>query len=60
MATLWTMTAVAGLWCFLICTIVMILKGFPSRGVFDRACALKWGIGMLLSFVVWIVGMTRA
>lgn len=59
-STLWSMTTLAGLWGFIACTIVLMVKGFPARGVFDRAGALPWGVGAAASFVVWIVGMSHA
>ena len=60
MKTLWGMICLAGLWGFVLCTIVLILQGFPARGCFDRVRATKWGAGVVVCFIVWIIGMTRA
>ena len=57
---LWSIVSLAGLWGFVACTILLILKGFPARDCFDRSSALRWGVGGLLAFVVWIAGMTLA
>jgi len=60
MATVWGMICLAGVWGFVLCTIVLILQGFPARGRFDRPRALKWGVGVVLCFTVWIIGMLNA
>ncbi len=58
--TLWSMLCLAGVWGFVACTITLILKGFPARDSFDGKSALRWGGGVLLCFIVWMVGMTNA
>lgn len=58
--TLWSIICVAGLWGFVACTILLILKAFPARDSFDRSAALKWGAGVLICFLAWVVGMTQA
>jgi len=60
MATFWTLTCLAGVWGFVICTIGLILKGFPARGVFDARSSLGWGAALLVSFIVWLAGMANA
>jgi hypothetical protein len=60
MASFWTVACLAGIWCFVICTIGLILKGFPARGVFDRSHCLRWGAAALFCFVVWMIGMANA
>lgn len=60
MATAWTLICLAGLWGFLFCTLGLILKGFPARGVFDRSSSLKWGTALLFCFIAWIIGMANA
>ena len=60
MATIWTMVCLAGLWGFLLCTLGLILKGFPARGVFERSSALKWGMALLFCFIAWMIGMANA
>ena len=60
MATMWTLVCLAGVWGFVLCTIGLILKGFPARGCFDRLSALKWGAGVVACFILWTVGMSYA
>ena len=60
MGMLWTAICLAGLWGFVLCTIGLILKGFPARGAFDRRHSLAWGVGVVFCFIVWIVGMANA
>ncbi|MBJ6800670.1 hypothetical protein [Geomonas propionica] len=59
-STLWSIICVAGLWGFVTCTIFFILRAFPARDSFQGKAALRWGAGVLLFFVVWIVGMMQA
>jgi hypothetical protein len=58
--TLWSIVCLGGLWGFVACTILLILKGFPARDRFDRLAAAKWGAGALICFAAWVVGMTQA
>lgn len=58
--TLWSIICVVGVWGFVICTIFFILRAFPARDRFEGNAALKWGAGMLLFFVVWVLGMMQA
>ncbi|OGU11949.1 MAG: hypothetical protein A2075_16860 [Geobacteraceae bacterium GWC2_58_44] len=60
MSILWSSICLAGLWGFLLSTLGLILNGFPARGVFDAQRSLKWGVSLLLSFIVWIIGMANA
>lgn len=58
--TLWSMVSLFGVWGLVVCIIMLILKGFPSRDVFDRGCAARWGGGAILCFILWMIGMTKA
>jgi hypothetical protein len=59
-STLWSVICLGGFWGFVLATLGFIKKGFPARGVFDRAASLKWGGVLLFCFVVWVVGMAHA
>ena len=59
-STFWSIVCVTGVWGFVICTIFLILRAFPARNSFEGRTALKWGAGVLLFFMVWIVGMMQA
>lgn len=58
--TVWSLVCLAGVWGFVACTIMLILRAFPARDSFDRPGALRWGGGVLLFFIVWLIGMTQA
>ncbi|GFO56165.1 hypothetical protein GMSM_31720 [Geomonas sp. Red276] len=55
----WSVACVAGLWAFVGCTVVFILKGFRARGVFDVRASLPWGVALLVSFLFWMIGMAN-
>ncbi|WP_224981443.1 hypothetical protein [Geomonas agri] len=58
--TLWSIVCVTGVWGFVACTIFFILRAFPARDCFEGKAALKWGAGVVVFFVMWIVGMMQA
>ena len=60
MATFWTLACLAGLWGFVLCTIGLILQGFPARGVFERGSSCRWGAALVVCFIVWMIGMANA
>jgi len=60
MSTFWTITCLAGLWGFVLCTAGFILKSFPARGIFNRAAAVKWGSALVFCFITWMIGMANA
>lgn len=60
MSAFWSITCLAGLWGFVLCTTGFIITGFPARGVFRRGASLKWGAALVLSFIAWIFGMANA
>jgi hypothetical protein len=60
MTTIWTLLCLAGVWGFALCTLGLILRSFPAQGVLDQKCALKWGAAVLVSFIVWMIGMANA
>ncbi len=60
MNTLWSVVSQIGFWGWLATTAGFILTVFPQRGVFRGGAALRWGMPMLLSYVVWVVGMLQS
>ena len=56
----WSIVAQVGFWGWLVTTIGFILTVFPHRGVFLGTAAIRWGIPLFLSYVVWVVGMLKA
>jgi hypothetical protein len=41
-------------------TLGFIFKAFPARGQFEAHLALKWGVAVVVSFTIWIVGLLNA
>ena len=60
MSTSWTITCLAGLCGFVLCTVGFILKSFPARDIFNRAAAVKWGSALVICFIIWMIGMANA
>jgi len=60
MNTAWSLVAQAGFWGWLLVTVGFILTVFPHRGTFCGAKAFRWGIPLLLFYLVWVVGMLRS
>jgi len=52
-----TVIGVAG---WLLSALIFIFKAFPGRGQFLVRPALTWGTVLIVSYIVWIVGMLRA
>ncbi len=60
MSILWSVVSQIGFWLWLATTTGFILTVFPGRGIFRGAAALRWGIPLLLSYLLWVLGMVRA
>lgn len=56
----WELLCLVGVWGWISCTALFIMKGFGSRGSFAARAALPWGVAMALCFALWLVGMVRA
>lgn len=56
----WAVICQAGLWGWVISTIVFIVKAFPRRNVLNKKAAVSWGLVTVAFFVVWILGMVMA
>lgn len=59
MTTAWSVVAQAGFWGWLATTVGFILTVFPGRGAFVGAAAVRWGVPMLLSYLVWVAGLLK-
>lgn len=57
---IWSIVLVAGLVSWITFTLVMIFKVFPERDTFIPQAALKWGVCVIVSFVIWIAGLLNA
>lgn len=56
----WAVVCQAGLWGWIISTIVFIVKAFPRRNVMNVKAAVIWGVGSAALFMIWILGMVMA
>lgn len=56
----WSMVILAGLAGWIVSTIIFIFRAFPSRGVFVVQQARIWGVALLASFGIWILGLINA
>ena len=60
MSDVWAALMVTGLACWLFSALIFIFKAFPGRGQFLVRPALTWGAVLIVSYLVWIVGMLHA
>jgi hypothetical protein len=56
----WALLSIAGLGCWIGCLLIFIYRAFPRRDMFQAAEGLPWGLGFVVSFAIWIIGMLRA
>ncbi len=56
----WAIACMAGLWGWIVSTACFIVAAFPSRDVFAKVPALRWGALVVLFFSLWIAGMVNA
>jgi hypothetical protein len=57
---IWSIVTLVGLLGWISAMLVFILKAFPGRDRFEARPARTWGIVVLISYGVWIVGMLNA
>jgi hypothetical protein len=57
---LWSIITLAGLFGWVSFMLVFLFKAFPGRDLFDARLARRWGIAVLVSYFIWIVGMLNA
>ena len=57
---IWSFITLAGLFGWISATIVFLFKAFPGRGVFVVKPARTWGLVVVVSYAIWIVGMLNA
>jgi|PlaIllAssembly_1097288.scaffolds.fasta_scaffold478666_2 hypothetical protein len=60
MSSTWGVVAQIGFWGWMLGTVGYILTVFPHRGSFLIGASLRWGIPLLLCYLVWVVGMLNA
>jgi hypothetical protein len=57
---IWSMVVLIGLFGWIASTLVFIFTAFPSREEFLTRPAIKWGLFVFVSYVIWIVGLLNA
>jgi len=57
---IWSIVVVTALTGWIASTLGFIFRAFPARGQFEARPALIWGVLMVASFAVWIVGLLNA
>jgi hypothetical protein len=57
---LWAIVAIIGFWAWVFSSIGFIFKAFPRQQLFVAKSAIVWGITLILSFSVWLIGMLNA
>lgn len=56
----WAIVAVCGFWGWVLTTIGFIFKAFPRQRQFAPIPGTFWGMGLVLFFCVWLIGMLNA
>lgn len=57
---IWSAVTLIGLFGWISFMLVLLVKAFPGRGVFEARPACIWGAAVLISYGIWIVGMLNA
>ena len=56
----WSVILIAGLICWLVSSIMLMLRAFPQRNVFVVSSGIRWGSAAVISFFIWVIGMLNA
>lgn len=56
----WSIFLLSGLAGWITSSIMLMFRAFPERDVFNASSGIRWGGGVIVSFVVWVVGMLNA
>lgn len=57
---LWSVILIIGLVGWIFSGIMLMLKAFPQKDVFVLSSGIRWGLAVLISFFIWIIGMLKA
>jgi hypothetical protein len=57
---IWSIVTLVGLLGWISFMLLFIIKVFPGRDLFEAKPARKWGLAVLVSYGIWIVGMLNA
>lgn len=59
-ADAWAVVAVLAFWGWVASFLAGIFRTFPAKGEFCAASARIWGIALLVTGTLWIVGLLKA
>jgi len=57
---IWSIVLIIGLAGWIASSIFLMFRAFPEKDVFNPAAGIRWGAAVVVSFVVWIIGMLNA
>ena len=57
---MWCIVTIVGLIGWISTALVFLFKAFPGRDVFEARAARTWGVAVLVSYGIWLVGMLNA
>ena len=57
---IWSIITLVGLFGWISSMLVFLFKAFPERNLFETRPARTWGLVVLISYGIWIVGMLNA
>ena len=57
---IWSIITLVGLFGWISSMLVFLFKAFPGRNLFEARPARTWGLVVLISYGIWIVGMLNA
>lgn len=57
---IWSIITLVGLLGWITSVMVFIIKAFPGRDLFEAKPARTWGLAVLVSYSIWIIGMLNA
>ncbi len=56
----WCIVTIVGLIGWIASALVFLFKAFPGRDMFEARPARMWGVAVLVSYGIWLVGMLKA
>jgi hypothetical protein len=60
MSVTWSVVSQIGFWGWVLATVGFIFRAMPARDTFRGRAAVCWGGGVVVFYVVWVIGMLNA
>lgn len=57
---IWSIVVLTGLAGWIFSIIMLAFRAFPRRDIFVVASGIRWGLAVVFSFSIWIIGMLNA